>query len=182
MQSRIGCICLAFPHCVFSNMSSNCLPERIHSHTGCICLAFLHCVFSNESSKRLPFSMHNHTGCIYLSFLHCAFSNVSSNHLPERMQMIQNKGWPMYRWQVFYDPLMVESWLLPWTKDKNQIMIELDSTPLLRSLFKSMTHYSSLPNAYAMLTWDWQQILIEENVFVKKYMYIWGVFVILVFH
>ena len=82
---------------------------------------------------------------------------------------------------------MVESWLLlPWTKDKNQIMIELDSPldlpPLLRSLFKSMTHYSSLPNAYAMLTWDWQQILIEENVFVKKYMYIWGVFVILVFH
>ena len=46
-HSYIGCTCSTFPHCVFSNASSNCLPERMQSHIGCICLAFLHYVFSN---------------------------------------------------------------------------------------------------------------------------------------
>ena len=41
MQSHIGCICLAFLQCVFSKVSSNCLPERMQSHIGCICLASL---------------------------------------------------------------------------------------------------------------------------------------------
>ena len=41
-------ILLAFLRCVFSNLSSSCLPERMQSHTGC---TFLHCVFSNESSN-----------------------------------------------------------------------------------------------------------------------------------
>ena len=86
MQSHIGSICLSFLHCVFSNVSSNGLPQRMHSRTGCIYLTFLQCVFSNVSSKRLPEWMHNHIGCICLSFLHCEFSNVSSKHLPERMQ------------------------------------------------------------------------------------------------
>ena len=27
-------------HCAFSNVSSNCLPVMMHSHTGCICLSF----------------------------------------------------------------------------------------------------------------------------------------------
>ena len=30
-QSRIGCICLAFLHCAFSNVSSNCLPKKRQS-------------------------------------------------------------------------------------------------------------------------------------------------------
>ena len=51
MQSHIGCICLAFLHCVFSNVSSNGLYRRMHNHIGCICLSFLHCVFSNVSIK-----------------------------------------------------------------------------------------------------------------------------------
>ena len=50
----------------------------MHNHTGCICLTFLHCVSSNVSSNCLPQKMHNHTGYICLTFLHCAFSNVSS--------------------------------------------------------------------------------------------------------
>ena len=29
----------------FSNESSNCLQERMHSYIDCICLAFLHCAF-----------------------------------------------------------------------------------------------------------------------------------------
>ena len=86
MQSHIGCICLTFLHCAFSNVSSKCLPEWMHSHTGCIYLAFLHCAFSNGSSNRLPEKMRTHTGCICLTFLHCAFSNDSSNRLPEKMQ------------------------------------------------------------------------------------------------
>ena len=30
---------------LFSNVSSNCLPEKRHSHIGCSCLTFLHCLF-----------------------------------------------------------------------------------------------------------------------------------------
>merc|ERR1712101_78823 len=30
---------------------------------GCICLTFLHCVFSNGSSNRLPEKMHSRIGC-----------------------------------------------------------------------------------------------------------------------
>ena len=45
-HSRTGCICFIFPHHASSNVSSNCLPERMHNHTGCICLTFPHCVFS----------------------------------------------------------------------------------------------------------------------------------------
>ena len=63
MSPQMGCLggyiitmlafVLTFHHCVFSNGSSDCLPERMNNHTGCICLTFLHCVFSNGSSKRL---------------------------------------------------------------------------------------------------------------------------------
>ena len=62
-----------------SSVSSNSLPEKMHSHIGCICIVFLHCVFSNVTSVRLDQSRHNHTGCICLAFLHCAFLDVSSN-------------------------------------------------------------------------------------------------------
>ena len=86
MQSHIGCICLIFLHCVFSNVASSCLHQRMHNHIGCICLTFLHCVFSNVSLKHLHKKMHSHTGYISWTCFHCAFSNVSSNGLPERMQ------------------------------------------------------------------------------------------------
>ena len=66
------------------NVSSNCLPEKRHSHIGYICLTFLHCAFSSVSSKRSHRRMHSHIGCIYVTFLHCAFSNVFSNGLPEK--------------------------------------------------------------------------------------------------
>ena len=76
--------------CASSNVSSSCLPEKMHSNAGCICLTFVQCVFSNVSSNGLPERMHNHTGCICLTFLHCAFSNVSSNGQLERMH---NQTW-----------------------------------------------------------------------------------------
>ena len=66
--SCIGCICLTFLHCVFSNVSSNRLPEWMQSHTGCICLAFLQCGLSNVSSNGLHEKMHNHTSCNCLIF------------------------------------------------------------------------------------------------------------------
>ena len=66
LHSRIGCICLTFLHCGFSNVSSNCLHQRMHSDTGCICLTFLHCVFSNVSSNRLHKRIHSRIGCIFL--------------------------------------------------------------------------------------------------------------------
>ena len=73
---------LIFLHCAFSNVSSNRLPEKMHSHIGCICLTFLHCVFSNVFSKLLHRRMQSHIGCIYLTFLHCVSSNVASNDCP----------------------------------------------------------------------------------------------------
>ena len=70
MQSRIGCICLSFFHCVFSNVSSNRLPERMQNHIGCICLTFLHCVFSNVSSNVLCERRQSHIGYICSTFQH----------------------------------------------------------------------------------------------------------------
>ena len=85
-HTRIGCICLTFLHCVFSDVSSSCLLERMHNHICCICWTFLHCVFSNVTSNYLPEMMHIRTGCICLTFLHSAFSDVSLSCLLERMQ------------------------------------------------------------------------------------------------
>ena len=76
MHSHIGCTYLTFLHCAFSNVSSNCLNERMQKYTGCICLIFLHCAFSNVSSGHLPDMLHTCTGCIFSIFLHCAFLNA----------------------------------------------------------------------------------------------------------
>ena len=43
----------------FLNVTSMHLDRRMHSHIGCICLAFLHCVFSNVSSNGMP-AMKSH--------------------------------------------------------------------------------------------------------------------------
>ena len=73
MHSHIGCICLTFLQCEFSCVSSNDLPEMIHSHTGCICWTFLQCVFSCVSSNDLPEMMHSHNGCICWTFSSVCF-------------------------------------------------------------------------------------------------------------
>ena len=86
-HSHIVCIGLTFLHCEFSYVSSNCLPEKRHSHIDCIRLAFLHCVSLQMCPKNcLPQKRNSHIGYICLTFLHCVFSNVSSNRLPEMMQ------------------------------------------------------------------------------------------------
>ena len=61
---------------VFSNVSPNRFPERMHSHIGCNGLPFLRYVFSNVSSNCLPQMEHSHTCCICLSFVqgHCCRS------------------------------------------------------------------------------------------------------------
>ena len=71
------------PLCIFSCF--HCLIERMQSYIGCICLSFPLCVFSNVSSTHQDQSRYIHTGCIGLTFLHCVFSDVSSNDLPDRM-------------------------------------------------------------------------------------------------
>ena len=78
-------ICLTFLHCVFSNVSSNCLQGKMCGHTGCICWTFPHCEFSNVDSKILDQSRQSHIGCICWTFPHCAFSNASSNYLHEKI-------------------------------------------------------------------------------------------------
>ena len=85
LQNYIGCICLTFLDCAFSNVSSNGLLEKMPCRTGCICLIFLHSAFSDVSLSCLLERMQNHTGCICLIFLRCAFSNESSKRLHKRM-------------------------------------------------------------------------------------------------
>ena len=85
MHTHIGCICMAFLPCVFSNATSNGVFWKLHKHRDGICLAFLHCVFSNASSNLLPERMHVHTCYICMIFLRCVFSNVSSKRLREEM-------------------------------------------------------------------------------------------------
>ena len=51
----------------------------------CICLAFLLCVFSNVASKLLHQKIQNQTDCICVTFLQSGFSNVPSNYLPVRI-------------------------------------------------------------------------------------------------
>ena len=84
-HSHIGCICLTFLHCVFSNEPSDSMHGRIQSHIGCMCLTFLHCVFSNESSNSLPATMHKDIGCTCLTFLRCVFSNAPPNGLYKKL-------------------------------------------------------------------------------------------------
>ena len=67
--ARYVTICLTFPQCALSNVSSNGWHRQLHSRIGCICSIFLCCVFSNVSSNRLHKRMHNHTGYICLTSL-----------------------------------------------------------------------------------------------------------------
>ena len=57
-----GCIIrlVAFLQCEFSNVSSNDLLEKRHSHIGYICLTFLHCALSDVFSNCLPVRMQSH--------------------------------------------------------------------------------------------------------------------------
>ena len=85
MHNHIGCICLFFLQCVFSNVSSNFLDKRMHSRTGCICLTFLHCVFLNVSSNHLPERIQNYIDHIYLTFLYCTFPHALLWYEPQDM-------------------------------------------------------------------------------------------------
>ena len=63
MYFPIGCIFWTYLHCAFSNESSNCLFEKMHSHTGCICLTFLQCLFSKWALKLHIWEDASHTSC-----------------------------------------------------------------------------------------------------------------------
>ena len=79
-------------NCVFSNVSSKRLHDRMHSHIGCISLTFRHCVFSNVSSNRLHKRMHNHNGCICMTLLYSLFPDASSNGLLLRIHLKIHSG------------------------------------------------------------------------------------------
>ena len=71
------------------DVSSNGLPQRMHSHIGCICLAFLHCAFSNVSSSGLLEMRHSRIGCICVTFLlHYWFSQGNININPSFTNII----------------------------------------------------------------------------------------------
>ena len=73
-----------FLHCAFSNVFSNRLPEKRHSHIGCIFFTFPHCAFSNVSSDGLHEKRYICIGYICLIFLPSVFLDVFSNDLPEK--------------------------------------------------------------------------------------------------
>ena len=56
LRRGIGCIYLTFLHCAFSNASSNCLREKMHSHTDCIYLTLF---FPSGFSHRILFHCDN---------------------------------------------------------------------------------------------------------------------------
>ena len=58
-------ICLTFPQCALSNVSSERWHRQLHSSIGCICLAFHCCVFSNGISKNLDPNIYSHISCKY---------------------------------------------------------------------------------------------------------------------
>ena len=98
----VGCICSTFRHCVFSNVSSNCLAQRMHNHIGCTGVIFLHCVFSNVSPNCLLQRMQNHTGCIYLTFLCHLSLSLESHWLCFYLNLVVQD----------YDPCLEVCWLL----------------------------------------------------------------------
>ena len=53
-------------YCVFSNVYSNHLPEKMHSNISYICLT--HCVLSNVSWNFFHGKRNSNTGCICLTF------------------------------------------------------------------------------------------------------------------
>ena len=75
---HLGCICLIFLHCAFSNVFSNCLNQRMHNHTGCICATFLRCVISDFSPGHSLFHSEN------LLYRHCSqwTQNIEGFYLP----------------------------------------------------------------------------------------------------
>ena len=77
-RCKVGCICFAFLHYAFSNVSSNYLHVRMQNRTGSICSIFLPCGFSNDFGHFLSRKRQSHTGCTYLTFLHCLFLLLES--------------------------------------------------------------------------------------------------------
>ena len=51
LRGFIGCICLTFLRCVFSNVPSKHLPEKMHSHTALVAFVWL---FSTMSFQMYP--------------------------------------------------------------------------------------------------------------------------------
>ena len=76
MQSHTGCTYLTFLHCVFSDVSSECLTGRMHNHTGCICMTFLHCVSLNVFRKRFAITKP----CFALQFLNQPSVEIALQH------------------------------------------------------------------------------------------------------
>ena len=92
MQSHIGCICLLFLHCVFSNY----LLKGMQGYTGCILLTFIHVHFQMCPQIACPRECIVALAAFVLTFSpQCVFkwilkwfapdiSNVSSNYITQK--------------------------------------------------------------------------------------------------
>ena len=83
--------------CAFSNVSSNCLHQRMQSYIGCISFTFLHCGFLNVSSNYQPERRFSHINCICLAFPHYVLSNAQvtgSTGSESRPRFSQLPFWP----------------------------------------------------------------------------------------
>ena len=128
MHSRIGCICLAFLHCGFSNVSSNGLPERMQNHTGSICSILCHFLsfswrfpqfvcLSRDFQEFLPFPF---------SALNCAAPNGYFLILRQilgsrRYKISEEKGkwkYQKFTWYFSWSPVGVGWWPnISWTRN-----------------------------------------------------------------
>ena len=66
-----------FHPCVFTNVSSNCLPGRMHSNTGCIYLTLSAEIYQMCPQRACIRRCKVTLVAFFFSFLQCAFSNVS---------------------------------------------------------------------------------------------------------
>ena len=72
---RLLCLKTSSGHCENESVEEGLLHTFLQSHIGGIYLPIRHSVFSNVSLNCLPMRMHNYIGCILSTFLYCAFSN-----------------------------------------------------------------------------------------------------------
>ena len=85
MHSHNGCTCLFFLRYVSVNVFAWRLDESMYMDNSYTYAAFLRCVVSDVLSNRVHEKRHSHIACICSTFLHycVVFSNVTSMHLDQ---------------------------------------------------------------------------------------------------
>ena len=152
-----------FLHRVFSNVSTNCLPEKRHSYICCSCLIFLHCAFSSVSSKRLYKKMQSHIGCICLTFSAVHYQMSPQMACPRRGIVTLSHWLHLYDFSL----LCILRWLLKLISTDDvythllhlydfspSSFVFLKGTPYIFTeviIYKILIHHHQVPNVVSCL-------------------------------